>query len=110
MCNSNTTGDLAIVDANSSCACCAPSNGAQSSAPAADAITADYLVSGMTCSHCVSSVTEELSSLEGVEAVDVQLNAGGASRVTVASAAPLDIRNVRNAVTEAGYDLVDSAR
>ncbi len=111
MCNSNTPGDLTITDANSSCACCAPRHTETAEAPMlADAISADFLVAGMTCSHCVASVTEELSSLDGVEAVDVELNAGGASKVTVASATPLDIQKVRDAVSEAGYDLVDAAR
>ena len=111
MCNSNQTGDLTITDANSSCACCAPGHAEKSDTKvAADAVTADYLVSGMTCGHCVSSVTEELSTLEGVEGVNVELNAGGQSKVTVASAAPLDIQKVRDAVAEAGYDLVESTR
>ena len=42
-------------------------------------------VSGMTCGHCVSSVSEELESLAGVEKVDVDLNAGGISTVTITS-------------------------
>ncbi len=42
-------------------------------------------VSGMTCGHCVSSVSEELEALSGVEKVDVDLNAGGISTVTITS-------------------------
>lgn len=71
--------------------------------------TEEYLVTGMTCGHCVSSVLEELSAIEGVESVDVDLNAGGHSRVTVASAVRLDPDAVRSAVKEAGYELVSSA-
>ena len=67
--------------------------------------TTTYSVSGMTCSHCVAAVTEEVSRLDGVSAVDVALNAGGNSRVTVTSAAPLPVVAVRNAVDEAGYAL-----
>jgi copper chaperone len=67
--------------------------------------TTTYSVSGMTCSHCVAAVTEEVSRLEGVSAVDVDLNAGGDSRLTVTSAAPLPVDAVRNAVDEAGYAL-----
>ena len=64
--------------------------------------TTTYTVSGMTCGHCVSSVTEELTALEGVAKVEVDLAAGA---VTVTSAAPLALDAVRGAVTEAGYQL-----
>ncbi len=68
--------------------------------------TTTYSVTGMTCSHCVAAVTEELSRLDGVSAVDIALNAGGGdSRVTVTSAAPLPENAVRAAVDEAGYAL-----
>jgi len=67
--------------------------------------TATYSVTGMTCSHCVAAVTEEVSRLTGVSAVDVDLNAGGESRVTVTSAEPLPVAAVRDAVDEAGYTL-----
>ena len=59
-------------------------------------------VSGMTCGHCVSSVTEELSELDGVESVDVVLETGA---VTVTSTTPLERDAVQAAVTEAGYAL-----
>ncbi len=67
--------------------------------------TTDFLVEGMTCSHCVASVTEELTEIDGVSEVSVDLNSGGASRVTVHSAAPVDVELVRAAVEEAGYAL-----
>jgi copper chaperone CopZ len=66
-----------------------------------------YPVSGMTCAHCVAAVTEEISRLDGVTAVDVELVAGGDSRVTVTSQAPLPAEAVREAVDEAGYRLGD---
>ncbi|OHX04483.1 heavy-metal-associated domain-containing protein [Micromonospora sp. WMMB235] len=62
-----------------------------------------YQVNGMTCGHCVNSVSIELSALPGVTDVQVDL-AGG--RVTVTSQNPLDVDAVRAAVDEAGYDLV----
>ncbi|HCJ49909.1 MAG TPA: hypothetical protein DHW40_11360, partial [Microbacterium sp.] len=62
----------------------------------------------MTCSHCVSSVTEELTALDGVENVTVDLNAGGTSRVTIHSAGPIDSDAVKAAVEEAGYTLAGS--
>ena len=67
--------------------------------------TTTYAVTGMTCSHCVAAVTEEVSRLDGVTAVNVELNAGGDSRVTVTSTAPLPLSAVREAVDEAGYTL-----
>jgi copper chaperone len=67
--------------------------------------TTSYSVTGMTCSHCVAAVTEEVSRLDGVSAVDVDLNPGGDSRVTVTSTVPLPVDAVREAVDEAGYTL-----
>ena len=61
-----------------------------------------YTVSGMTCEHCVASVTEEISELPGVQGVDVDLPTGA---VTVRSEQPLDEATVRGAVEEAGYQL-----
>ncbi len=72
----------------------------------AAAFSENYLVEGMTCSHCVASVTEEVSELGGVESVSVDLNVGGASRVAVVSSYPLTEDAIRGAVTEAGYTLV----
>ena len=61
-----------------------------------------YSVSGMTCGHCVASVTEEVSELAGVTDVAVDLPTGA---VSVTSAEPLDDDAVRAAVEEAGYEL-----
>jgi copper chaperone CopZ len=69
--------------------------------------TQKYEVTGMTCGHCVSSVKEELGELAGVDSVDVELNVGGASAVTVNSAHALDVDQVRSAIVEAGYELVN---
>ena len=62
--------------------------------------TSTYTVSGMTCGHCVASVTEEVSEIPGVDDVQVELESG---RLTVVSDAPLDPALVRTAVEEAGY-------
>ena len=61
-----------------------------------------YTVQGMTCDHCAAAVTEEVGKLEGVQDVDVDIASG---TVTVSSAAPLARDAVREAVTEAGYQL-----
>ncbi|MCC5671481.1 copper chaperone [Kocuria rhizophila] len=60
-------------------------------------------VSGMTCGHCVSSVTEELSEIPGVTSVDVNLHAGGTSPVSITSERELSPEEISAAVTEAGY-------
>jgi copper chaperone len=68
--------------------------------------TATVNVSGMTCGHCVSAVSEELEALAGVEAVDVELNAGGVSTVTITSTKELSPSEIGEAVAEAGYLVV----
>ncbi|WP_019874833.1 heavy-metal-associated domain-containing protein [Sporichthya polymorpha] len=65
--------------------------------------TSEYKVQGMTCGHCVSAVTEELTKLPGVTDVQVDLASG---RVTVQSDAPLADPDVVAAVDEAGYEVV----
>ena len=64
--------------------------------------TSTWTVTGMTCGHCVSSVTEELLEVDGIEAVDVDLPTGA---VTVTSAGPVERADVAAAVDEAGYAL-----
>ncbi|MET3919446.1 cation transporter [Arthrobacter sp. UYEF20] len=69
-------------------------------------VSTSVSVSGMTCGHCVSSVSEELEALAGVEKVDVDLNAGGVSTVTITSTAALSASEIGEAVAEAGYMVV----
>ena len=64
--------------------------------------TQTWTVTGMTCGHCVASVTEEVQEISGVTAVDVVLGNGA---VTVTSEQPLAEDAVREAVEEAGYQL-----
>jgi copper chaperone CopZ len=64
--------------------------------------TNSYPVTGMTCEHCAAAVTQELTALDGVHEVAVDLAAGGTSTVTVTSAAPLDREQVAAALDEAG--------
>ena len=61
-----------------------------------------WTVAGMTCGHCVASVTEEIGEIDGVEHVDVVLATGV---LTVTSRAALDRATVEAAVAEAGYAL-----
>ena len=64
--------------------------------------TSTWTVTGMTCGHCAASVTEEITEIDGVEGVEVDVPTG---QVTVTSAAPLDAASVKAAVEEAGYQL-----
>ena len=65
--------------------------------------TTTYQVQGMTCDHCVRAVTTELVMVPGVRSVDIDLAAGS---VSVTSDGPLDLELIREAVDEAGYELV----
>jgi copper chaperone len=67
--------------------------------------TTTYTVTGMTCAHCVSAVTEEVTKIPGVVDVQVDLASGA---VAVTSAEPLDETSVQAAVEEAGYELVSA--
>jgi len=68
--------------------------------------TSTYTVTGMTCGHCVQSVTEEVGQIEGVSQVDVDLATGA---VTVTTDGPVDDAAVEAAVAEAGYEVADRA-
>jgi copper chaperone len=65
--------------------------------------TTTYTVKGMTCGHCVSSVTEEVTEIPGVTGVGVDLATG---LVSVDSDGPVDGAAIRAAVEEAGYEVV----
>ena len=64
--------------------------------------TQTYTVTGMTCGHCVASVTEEVQEIPGIEGVDIVLETGA---LTITSSEPVDDAAVRTAVEEAGYQL-----
>ncbi len=61
-----------------------------------------FNVAGMTCDHCVAAVTAEVSKIEGVTKVDVDLASGS---VTVESDPPVDPNALAAAIDEAGYTL-----
>lgn len=69
-------------------------------------IQTNVSVAGMTCGHCVSAVSEEIESLAGVENVEIDLNAGGISTVTITSTQELSPSEIGEAVAEAGYLVV----
>ena len=64
--------------------------------------TATYKVTGMTCGHCVQAVTSEVSKIEGVTDVDIDLESGN---VTVTSESEVQDADFRAAVDEAGYEV-----
>jgi copper ion binding protein len=64
--------------------------------------TSEYTVTGMTCGHCVASVTEEVEEISGVSDVQVDLSTGS---LRFTSEQPVSDADVRAAVEEAGYQL-----
>ncbi|GAB7081294.1 heavy-metal-associated domain-containing protein [Megalodesulfovibrio paquesii] len=60
-------------------------------------------VVGMSCMHCVKSVTEALSRLDGVEQVKVSLDTGEASFENTKS---LSLEQIKMAIKMIGFDVV----
>ncbi|MFI1565002.1 heavy-metal-associated domain-containing protein [Streptomyces sp. NPDC020490] len=75
-------------------------------AAAAEGIATVYDVSGMTCGHCKSTLTREIGAVDGVLAVDVDLEAG---QVTVTTADEPDDELLAKVVDDAGYELTGRA-
>ncbi len=113
--NNDNRNELGLKGAGAGCTCCAPATIAPSTPASAETkptdatVTAEVFVSGMTCSHCVSSVTEVIAAIDGVDDVSVELNVGGASRIKIRSSAPITNARVQSAVEEAGYALVPAS-
>ncbi|MBT3154985.1 heavy-metal-associated domain-containing protein [Streptomyces sp. CHD11] len=89
--------------------CCTPdgscSNGVTTATATAGA-TIVYDVSGMTCGHCKATLTKEMGAVDGVLAVDVDLEAG---QVTVTTAGEPDDALLAEVVDDAGYELTGRA-
>lgn len=66
-------------------------------------------IDGMTCGHCVSSITEELNEVPGVSNVQVTLAAGGTSTAVITTNSAIESSVLEAAVTEAGYTLVSAS-
>ncbi|MFI9320836.1 heavy-metal-associated domain-containing protein [Kitasatospora aureofaciens] len=99
---SETTVTVESSSTGGSC-CGSCGTGADKAPATAAAERAVFQVKGMTCGHCVSSVTAELEKVAGVTEVAVDLATG---RVTVDSTAPLADTDVAAAIDEAGYALI----
>ncbi|QCU79714.1 copper chaperone (plasmid) [Citricoccus sp. SGAir0253] len=99
--------------ATSGCSCCSPAG--EAAAPLGQETTGmarspqgatTYQVEGMTCGHCVGTVADAVSGVDGVEDVRVDLVAGGASMVAVTGPAPAAA--VQAAIEAAGYRVLPS--
>jgi copper chaperone CopZ len=99
---------LPLADA-AACSCCssdtagtATTNHVNTHAKETAMSTQTFGVTGMTCAHCVSAVTDELKQIPGVSHVSVDLVTGGTSLVTVTSESPVGDPQVAAALDEAG--------
>jgi copper chaperone len=61
-------------------------------------------VSGMTCNHCVQSVTAHTEKIPGVTEVEIELEKGGNSIVTVTHDGDI-LADLASAIADAGYTL-----
>ncbi len=66
-------------------------------------VTKSLLIEGMTCSHCVNSVTTAVSALPGVESVEIELVPNGRSRLTLTGDDVVSDEEMADAVVGAGY-------
>ncbi|WP_405488880.1 heavy-metal-associated domain-containing protein [Nocardia sp. NBC_00511] len=64
-----------------------------------------YTVQGMTCGHCAGAVTKALTAIDGIDTVEVNVEAG---QVTVTGAAADSVDLIRAAVDDAGYELAQA--
>jgi copper chaperone len=60
-------------------------------------------VKGMSCQHCVGSVTKALSEIEGITDVQVDLDKGEA---TFNQQNPVDEQIIKDAITKIGFEVV----
>ena len=67
--------------------------------------TTTFLVPGMTCGHCQGAVTDELSKINGVTAVDVDLDT---KKVSFESDAAVEWQTIVDSIDEAGFEAVKS--
>lgn len=81
---------------------CATGTGTETTSGASVEEVGRYTVTGMTCGHCASSVTEQIQRIDGVRDVAVDLATGA---ITVTADRPVPIEVVTMAVNEAGYQL-----
>jgi copper chaperone CopZ len=89
--------------------CCTPDGSCSTGSAAVgtpEGTTTVYTVSGMTCGHCKSTLTREIGALDGVLAVDVDIETG---RVSVTTSGGPDDALLAKVVDDAGYELTGRA-
>jgi len=64
-------------------------------------------VKGMSCQHCVMSVTKALSQLEGIKNVQVDLAKG---EVRFDNAKSIGADRIQKAIIDAGYEIVSNSK
>ena len=64
--------------------------------------TITYSVPGISCGHCRAAITAEVTTVTGVESVDVDLD----TKLVRISGENLDDAALVSAIDEAGYDAV----
>ena len=99
MLESENRAQLPLAASAAGCSCCSSTPSSSPAGPGA----VEFTVEGLTCGHCVQTVEQAVSALEGVESVAVELVPGGRSRLLVGGKATGTA--VREAVTSAGYTL-----
>ena len=61
-------------------------------------------IKGMSCQHCVSSVTKALSAIAGISDVNVSLEKGEA---TFTESSPVSKETIKDAITKIGFEVVE---
>ncbi|MCU1522715.1 MAG: hypothetical protein JWN19_3100 [Arthrobacter sp.] len=103
MCGTESRRDLPAVSSASGC-----SSSSETSDSAATTGGAEYALEGLTCGHCVETVQESVTAVNGVETASVELVPGGRARLVISGSASDEAVAVRDAVTSAGYNLIPS--
>jgi copper chaperone len=61
-------------------------------------------IKGMSCQHCVASVTKALSGIAGISDVKVSLEKGEA---TFTESSPVPGQTIKDAITKIGFEVVN---
>lgn len=110
MCGTENRTQLPLADSSSSCCStgAAPGSSLNASVTAAtdstDGTGRSFEVEGLTCGHCVRTIENAVTALDGVDSAAVDLVPRGRSRLTVTG--NVDATAVGNAVTSAGYAFI----
>jgi copper chaperone CopZ len=68
--------------------------------------TTDFGVTGLTCNHCVMTVSRAAALVPGVTGVSIDLVANGQSTLHIESDDAVDAEALDKAIAESGYELV----